>query len=218
MLQQGAGLRQGQQGADLLELFIGPLGEWLDAWLDRPLVRTFFRALVSMIRLRHNRSGLLLSELGAHIISSDRAPAGTKRRSNLLRSPKWSHGLLERLLWHRAELSLTQLQDRGETALAIWDESVLEKPESIALEGLGPVRSNKAARLRCIKPGYYNPPGGRPVFVPGMQWLTVMMAGMQGPSTLAAMRWWTSAVPWPAIAGGRRPSCLPNASKGGNNG
>ena len=195
MLQQGAGPRQGQQVADLLELFIGPLGGWLDARLDRRLVRTFFLALVSMVRLRHNRSGLLLSELGAHIISPDRAPAGTKRLSNLLRSPRWSHGLLEGLLWHRAELSLTLLEERGETALAIWDESVLEKPESIALEGLGPVRSSKAARLKRIKPGYYHPPGGRPVFVPGMQWLTVMVAGMQGPPTLAAMRWWTSRGP-----------------------
>jgi len=47
----------------------------------------------------------------------------------------------------------------GKTALVIWDESVIEKPESIALEGLGPVRSSKAARLKRIKPGYYNPPG-----------------------------------------------------------
>ena len=73
---------------------------------------------------------------------------------------------------------------------------MLEKPESIALEGLGPVRSSKAARLKRIKPGYYHPPGGRPVFVPGMQWLTVMVAGMQGPPTLAAMRWWTRRGPW----------------------
>ena len=77
-------------------------------------------------------------------------------------------------------------------ALAIWDESVLEKPESIALEGLCPVCSSKAARLKRIKPGYYNPPGGPPVFVPGLQWLTVMVAGMQGSPALAAMRWWTS--------------------------
>ena len=59
-------------------------------------------------------------------------------------------------------------------------------------EGLCPVRSSKAARLKRIKPGYYNPPGGPPVFVPGLQWLTVMVAGMQGPPCLAAMRWWTS--------------------------
>ena len=47
----------------------------------------------------------------------------------------------------------------GQTALVIWDESVIEKPESIALEGLGPVRSSKAARLKRIKPDYFNPPG-----------------------------------------------------------
>ena len=217
-MQQGAGLRQGQQVADLLALFIGPLGGWLDEPLDRRLVRTFFLALVPLVRLRHNRSGLLLSELGAHIISPGRAPAGTKRLSNLLRSPKWSHGLLEGLLWHRAKLSLAQLGEHDETALAIWDESVLEKPESIALEGLGPVRSSKAARLKRIKPGYYNPPGGRPVFVPGMQWLTVMVAGMRGPPTLAAMRCGPVAAPWPVTAGSRRPICLPNAPKGGNGG
>ncbi len=144
------------------------------------------------VRLCHSRSGLLLSELGAHILSPAQAPAGTKRLSNLLRSPKWSHALLEKFLRHRADQALSQLEELGETALTIWDESVLEKPESIALEGLCPVRSSKAARLKRIKPGYYNPPGGPPVFVPGLQWLTVMVAGMQGPPSLAAMRWWTS--------------------------
>ena len=99
---------------------------------------------------------------------------------------------LEESLRHRAEQSLSRLEQRDELALAIWDESVLEKPESIALEGLCPVRSSKAARLKRIKPGYYHPPGGPPVFVPGLQWLTVMLAGMQGPPALAAMRWWTS--------------------------
>ena len=195
MLQQGAGRRQAQQVADLLTLFIGPLETWLDARLDRRLVRTFQLALIAMVRMRHNRWGLLLSELDAHILSPDRAPAGTKRLSNLLRSPRWTHTLLEEFLWHHAEQGLTQLRESGETALAIWDESVLEKPESIALEGLCPVRSSKAARLKCIKPGYYHPPGGPPVFVPGMQWLTVMVAGMTGPPTLAAMRWWTSRGP-----------------------
>ena len=99
---------------------------------------------------------------------------------------------MERFLWHLADQELAQIEERGELALAIWDESVLEKPESIALEGLCPVRSSKAARLKRIKPGYYHPPGGPPVFVPGLQWLTVMLAGMQGPPVLAAMRWWTS--------------------------
>ena len=192
MLRHGTGWEQGREVANLLQSFISPLEEWLDRQIDRRLVRTLFLTLIAIVRLRHSRSGLLLSELGAHILSPAQAPAGTKRLSNLLRSPKWSHTLLEKFLWHRADQYLTRLEQQGGTALAIWDESVLEKPESIALEGLCPVRSSKAARLKRIKPGYYNPPGGPPVFVPGLQWLTVMVAGMQGPPALAAMRWWTS--------------------------
>ena len=152
MVEDGAGRRQAQQVADLLGLFIGPLEIWLDERLDRRLVRTFQLALIAMVRMRHNRWGLLLSELGAHIIAPDRAPAGTKRLSNLLRSPKWTHALLEEFLWYGADRRLIQLGEPGETALAIWDQSVLEKPESIALEGLCPVRSSKAARLKRIKP------------------------------------------------------------------
>ncbi len=76
-------------------------------------------------------------------------------------------------------------------ALVVWDESVVEKPESLASEGLCAVRPAKGQRLQRIKPGYYNPPGGRPVFVPGLQWLAVMVVGVAGAPTLAAMRWWT---------------------------
>ena len=195
MLRHRVGRTQGQEVANLLQSFIGPLEQWLDHQIDRRLVRTFFLALMAIVRLRHSRSGLLLSELGAHILSPAQAPAGTKRLSNLLRSPKWSHTLLHRFLWHLADQSLTQLESDERMVLAIWDESLLEKPESIALEGLCPVRSSKAARLKRIKPGYYHPPGGPPVFVPGLQWLTVMLAGMQGPPSLAAMRWWTSRGP-----------------------
>ncbi len=119
-----------------------------------------------------------------------REPSGSPISSG--RSPRWSHTLLDRFLWYLAGQALGQLEETGETALAIWDESVLEKPESIALEGLCAVRSSKAARLKRIKPGYYNPPGGPPIFVPGLNWLTVMVSGMHGPPALAAMDWWTS--------------------------
>ncbi len=178
--------------AKQLQIFLGPFEGWLDAQIDLRLVRTFFLALQAIVRFRHNRSGLLLSELGAHILSPNQAPAGTKRLSNLLRSPRWSHTLMAKFLWSRADEALDRLREGGETALAVWDESVLEKPESIALEGLCPVRSSKAARLKRIKPGFYNPSGGPPVFVPGLRWLTIMVSGMQGPPALAAMRWWTS--------------------------
>ena len=115
MVRHGEGWRQAQSAANLLEMFIGPLEEWLDDQLDRRLVRTFFLALAAMVRLRHSRSGLLLSELGAHILTPDKDPAGTKRLSNLLRSPKWSHTLLDRFLWYRADLALADLQGAGES-------------------------------------------------------------------------------------------------------
>lgn len=70
------------------------------------------------------------------------------------------------------------------TMLANWYESVLEKPEGIALEGLCPVSSSMVDCIKGIKPGYCNPRGGRPVLVPGPQWPTVMVAGMSDPPTL----------------------------------
>ena len=69
MLRDRVGRRQGQEVANLLQSFIGPLEGWLDQQIDRRLVRTFFLALAAIVRLRHSRSGLLLSELGAHMFN-----------------------------------------------------------------------------------------------------------------------------------------------------
>jgi len=76
--------------------------------------------------------------------------------------------------------------------LVIWDESVLEKPESLQAERLCAVRSTKAVRLKRIKPGFFNPPGGRPIFVPGFHWLQILVVGHKGTPTLAHLRWWTT--------------------------
>jgi hypothetical protein len=60
---------------------------------------------------------------------------------------------------------------------------------SLKAEGLCAVRSGQAARLKRIKPGFYNPPGGRPVFVPGLHWISVLVLGSDGQvPVLAAMR------------------------------
>jgi hypothetical protein len=85
-------------------------------------------------------------------------------------------------------------QEQGEEGLAIWDGSEWEKPESEAAEDLCAVRSSKAKRLSHIKPGYYNPPT-RPIVVPGLHWLAVVLVGRVaslGPPHLAAMHWWSS--------------------------
>ncbi len=175
-----------------LESFLHPLLLWLDASVDKRLVRTFLQTVQAILQFRHRAHGLLLSELGAYLLAPAQAPAGTKRLSNLLHSPKWAASLIERFLWEQANSRLAALAGAGEEALVIWDESVLEKPESIAAEGLCAVRSSKAARLKRIKPGYFNPPGGRPICVPGLHWLALLLLGAKGPPTLALMRWWTT--------------------------
>jgi hypothetical protein len=175
--------------------FVAPLVRELDFWIDARLVRTLVAAVEAILQFRNRAQGLLLSELGAHLLSPEHAPAGTKRLSNLLRCDKWSHKRIGRFLWERACTRLKELETAGDEALLLWDQSVLEKPESLQAEGLCAVRSTKAARLKRIKPGFYNPPGGRPLFVPGMQWLAVMLAGLSprsGPAHVAFMQWWTT--------------------------
>jgi hypothetical protein len=139
----------------------------LDAAIDARLVRTFHAAIELLLRFRNTSHGLLLSELGADLLGPHQAPAGTKRLSNLLRSPKWHASLIAQFLWQQAASRLQQFHQAGQEALLIWDERVLEKPESLAAEGLGAVRSSKAARFTRNRPGCCNPPGGRPIFVPG---------------------------------------------------
>lgn len=181
-----------QELATQLERFVAPLLSRLDAQLDKRLVRTFLLTLQAILTFRHSTNGLLLSELGGYILSPQQAPAGTKRLSNLLRCGKWVYTLLETYLWQSAEQQRTALAAEGQTAYVIWDESVLEKAESLSAEGLCPVRSSRAARLKRIKPGYYNPPGGRPIFVPGMQWIGLLLSGLKGVPSVATMRWWSS--------------------------
>lgn len=184
--------RQSQALGSKLETFVSPLLRMLDKKLDKRLVRTFLQTLLAILSFRHSSYGLLLSELGGYILTPDKAPAGTKRLSNLLRSSRWGQWMIGRFLWKRADAFVEEQSANEKVTLVIWDESVIEKSESIALEGLCAVRSSKAARLKRIKKGYFNPPGGRPIFVPGMQWLTLLTVGMSGHPILATMKWWTT--------------------------
>lgn len=72
----------------------------------------------------------------------------------------------------------------------VWDESVLEKSESLKTEGLCAVRSTKAACLKRTNPGYFNPPTDRPIFVLGFNWLQVLVTGLKGAPVLAHPCWW----------------------------
>jgi hypothetical protein len=100
----------------------------LDFNLDRRLVETFL-ALI-MVLITHRNHGLLLSELGGYLLPPEHAPDGTKRLSNLLRSTKWTIELIMRFFWRQADRRVAELRQAGETVLAIWDESVLEKPRA----------------------------------------------------------------------------------------
>lgn len=180
-----------------LTQFLAPVVEWLDTLLDKRLVRTLVASIIALLEWRNRAHGLLLSELGAYICDPAHAPAGTKRLSNLLRSPKWDANGLRVYLWREATRRLAALEGGDETALLIWDTSVLEKPESLASPDLGSVRSSKAQRLTHIKPGFYHPPT-RPLFVPGWRWiglLLVSLSGASGPPCVAHMRWWTTRGP-----------------------
>jgi hypothetical protein len=183
------------QAADRLSkhliTFLAPILRTLDQRLDRRLVGTFLAWLIAIVEWRNRAHGLLLSELGAYLLTPEQAPAGTKRVSNLLRSPHWSASLIADWLWQQADTRVQALRESGEEALLVWDGSVLEKPETLKNDDLCAVRSSKARRLKRMRPGFFNPPGGRPICVPGLHWLGVLVLGCTGAPTVAAMHWWT---------------------------
>lgn len=175
-----------------LALYLQPPISQLDSKIDKRLVKTFGQLFGVIILFRHSQYGLWLSKLGGYLLSPDKAPAGTKRISNLLRSTKWHYGMLIKFLWRQGDSAVQKIEALGKDVFCLWDESVIEKPESIALEGLCTVRSSVAAHCKRIKPGFFNPLGGRPIFVPGMNWTMLMSVGKNVPPTLAAVRWWTT--------------------------
>ena len=192
MSDYGQSQEQSQQFGARLREFVEPLLVELDRHLDRRLVGTFLKTLEAIVTFRHSVYGLLLSELGGYILTPEHAPAGTKRLGNLLRSNKWTGKLIEDFLWQEASRQVEGAEGQGEAVYIGWDESVVEKAESIALEGLCAVRSTTAARLKRIKPGFFSPPVGRPVFVPGMQWISLLVLISNLPPVVAAMQWWTT--------------------------
>ncbi|MFC5411256.1 hypothetical protein ACFPMF_18185 [Larkinella bovis] len=132
-----------------------------------------------------------MSELGGKLLGEQHAPAATKRISNLLRSKAWSHTLIEAFLLEKAQNVAQQLQDQPQVGVLIWDESVIEKSESIRSEGVYAVRSSKAKRLKGSRPGFFNPPGGRPVPVPGFEWMGLLLAGLKTHPCIAFFWWYT---------------------------
>jgi hypothetical protein len=189
----GQGSRnQAEVMADLCYRFVRPLLRELAAQMDRRLVQTFLDMLMVIVVHRHRNQGLLLSELGGYLLGAGRAPAGTKRISNLIHNRSWDAQKVDKYLWQQADQAIEERLSLRDDVYVIWDESVIEKPESLKAERLCAVRSSKARRLKRIKPGYYNPPTGRPIFVPGLNWLQILVTGMKGAPALAHMHFWTT--------------------------
>ena len=155
-------------------------------------MQTFLDLLIVIVMHRHRNQGLLLSELGGQLLGMDRAPAGTKRISKLLHSQRWGGQVIEAWMWEQGDQKVEECMHPQDDTYVIWDESEIEKAESLKPERLCAVRSVKARRLKRIKKGYFNPPGGRPIFVPGFHWFQVVVTGFKGVPCLAHFHWWTT--------------------------
>ena len=56
--------------------FLGPFLEELHTCVNRRLVKTLLDLVLVILMQRHRNNGLLLSELGDHLLGGDRGPAG----------------------------------------------------------------------------------------------------------------------------------------------
>lgn len=163
----------------------------LDTAMDSRLVATFFNLFVIILMFRERRMGLLLSELGGYLCGHDKAPAGTKRISNLLRSKKWTASFIDDHFFERSVERIAAMTASSKRPLMLWDDSRVEKHESWVSEGLCSVWSSKAKRLTRIRPGYYSPPKQR-ICVPGFKWTGVFLSCLGQPPSVCQMSWWTT--------------------------
>ena len=165
--------------------------EDLDRQIDSRLVSTFYNLFVTILMFRNRSMGLILSELGGYICGFAKAPAGTKRISNLLLSKKWQASLIDTFLFNRTTDRVKELEQDGKRPLLLWDDSRVEKHESWVCEGLCSVLSSKAKRLTRIRRGFFSPPKER-ICVPGFQWTGVFLSHLGGIPSVCQMSWWTT--------------------------
>src|SRR5712692_2045246 len=179
-----------------LSRFLDPLLHELYVTVDKRPLRTLVQTVEAIVAFRDRNHGLLHSELGDYMAGLG-GGGGTKRLSTLIHHQGWKAQQIEEFLLQQADSQIENWEAQGQDGLLIWDGTVLEKPESLSAEGLCAVRSSKALRLTRVKKGYYHPPG-KPIFVPGLHGIGLLLAGrsdQQGPTRLATLRWWTSRGP-----------------------
>lgn len=179
---------ESQWWAEQLESYLAPYSERLDAYLDRRVVGNLTATVAGIVQ---TRSELTTSELGSAICGPEHAQAGTQRLQRALHHQGWASEVIEEVLWEEAETSRKEMESRGETPLCIWDRSVLEKPESEQLEGLGSVRSSRVRRLARSRKGVFNRPSAMPVSVRGFEWESLLLVGKSAVPQVIAMKWWS---------------------------
>lgn len=179
---------ESQFWAEQLARYLAPYHERLDAYLDRRVVGNLMTTVAAIVQ---TRTELTTSELGSAICGPAHAEAGTQRLQRALHHQGWQAEVIEEVLWQEAEKSRQQMQQQGETPLCIWDSSVLEKPESEKLQGLGAVRSSRVRRLARSRKGVFNQPSRMPVSVRGFEWESLLLLGASGVPEVVAMKWWS---------------------------
>lgn len=178
---------ESQRWAEQLEAYLRPYRERWDAYLDSRVVGNLTAAVAGILQ---TRSALTLSEVGSTLCGPAHAEAGSQRLQRAMHHQGWKASLIEQVMLEQAEAHHQQIEQAGDTPLCVWDGSVLEKPESRALEGLGSVRSSRVRRLARSRAGLFNRPGV-PVSVRGFEWESVLLVGLRGVPYLAATRWWS---------------------------
>ena len=169
--------------------YVGPLVDELQGKIDKRLTYTLFDSFMGMLHFRDRANSLLLSELGACVNGPKHAPAGTKRLSNLLREENWSYEDVKKFLLEKTKKRLGEKGKEGKRWLLHWDDSVIEKPESLKIEGLCSVHSSKGARLTRIKPGFYTKYPR--INVSGFEWSAGVLSSLSDRPTITCMDWWT---------------------------
>src|SRR3989475_1349744 len=179
---------ESQFWAQQLATYLAPYHERLDAYLDRRVVGHLTATVAAIVQ---TRTELTTSALGSAICGPAHAAAGTQRLQRALHHEGWEAEVIAEVLWQEADKSRQQMQQRGETPLCLWASSVLEKPESEKLEGLGAVRSSRVRRLARSRKGLFNQPSHMPVSVGGFEWESLLLVGQSGVPQVVAMKWWS---------------------------
>src|SRR5512138_1735899 len=78
--------------------YLKPLLEELHKRVDRRLVKTLLDLVLVILMHRNRNTGLLMSELGDHLLGGERGPAGVKRIASLLHSCGWRSSLIVKYL------------------------------------------------------------------------------------------------------------------------